>query len=325
MVLRGKIRSVSAFVAVLLVCAAALGQSKAVDPALLAKAKAGDAESQYELGTAYLVLYGKSKEATVAYWDRKAAEQGYARAQADLGVMYELGDGVPQDFVQAAVWYRKAAEQGDPFAEWNLGKAYRFGRGVPEDFAQAAIWFRKAANQGIANAQYELALQLMNGWGVPQGTREAMELFQKAADAGDADSQYMLGQLLEDGGMGHIVHDSEGTTKVAPPSGERAIPKNITLAAQWYRKAAEQQNEMAQSALGRLYEDGLGVPQDYAESYFWYSLATAYAGSANGGQSASINAESRDRVAEHLTRTELTGVQENTRKWFEAHPPQSQQ
>ena len=46
-------------------------------------------------------------------WFRKAAEHGYAKAQFRLGRMYENGQGVPQDDVEALKWYRKAAEKGD--------------------------------------------------------------------------------------------------------------------------------------------------------------------------------------------------------------------
>lgn len=42
------------------------------------------------------------------------ADMGNDEAQFGLGVMYENGDGVPQDYRQAAVWYRKSAEQGLP-------------------------------------------------------------------------------------------------------------------------------------------------------------------------------------------------------------------
>ena len=43
---------------------------------------------------------------------RLAAEQGYADAQYNLGVMYANGHGVSQDYAEAAKWYRLAAEQG---------------------------------------------------------------------------------------------------------------------------------------------------------------------------------------------------------------------
>src|SRR5712691_4348728 len=62
---------------------------------------------------------------------RAAAEEGEAKAQFNLGVMYDNGQGVPQDYNEAAKWYTKAAEQGFPAAEYNLAGMYEDGRGVP--------------------------------------------------------------------------------------------------------------------------------------------------------------------------------------------------
>ena len=50
-------------------------------------------------------------------WYRLAAEQGHARAQQELGEMYELGEGVEEDDVEALRWYRLSAEQGNGFAQ----------------------------------------------------------------------------------------------------------------------------------------------------------------------------------------------------------------
>ena len=48
---------------------------------------------------------------TVALKEFKlAAEQGNAYAQFGIGLMYDRGEGVPQDYQQAVVWYTKAAE-----------------------------------------------------------------------------------------------------------------------------------------------------------------------------------------------------------------------
>jgi TPR repeat protein len=47
-------------------------------------------------------------------WYRKAAGQGNADAENNIGDLYENGLGVSQDYVQAMVWYRKAADQGIP-------------------------------------------------------------------------------------------------------------------------------------------------------------------------------------------------------------------
>ena len=52
------------------------------------------------------------------------AEQGNADAQYNLGVMYDNGQGVRQDYAEAARWYRKAAEQGNAKAQYNLGSMY---------------------------------------------------------------------------------------------------------------------------------------------------------------------------------------------------------
>ena len=65
-----------------------------------------------------------------AKWYRKAADQGYAPAQFNLGVMYDNGEGVAQDYTEAAKWYRKAADQGDYRAQFNLGLKCDHGQGV---------------------------------------------------------------------------------------------------------------------------------------------------------------------------------------------------
>ena len=49
------------------------------------------------------------------------AKAGSAEAQFYVGSMYANGDGVPKDAVQAVSWYRKAAEQGNASAQFNLG------------------------------------------------------------------------------------------------------------------------------------------------------------------------------------------------------------
>lgn len=77
---------------------------------------------------------------------RKAAQEGNANAQYDLGFVYDKGQGVPQDDAQAVFWYRKAAEQGDAFAQNNLASLYEQGRGVPQDYAQAYFWLALAAS-----------------------------------------------------------------------------------------------------------------------------------------------------------------------------------
>src|SRR5436189_2260502 len=60
-----------------------------------AKAEAGNAESQVELGLRYEQGRGVAKDqAEAVKWYRKAAEQNYAEAQNSVGVCYEKGEGV---------------------------------------------------------------------------------------------------------------------------------------------------------------------------------------------------------------------------------------
>jgi TPR repeat protein len=47
---------------------------------------------------------------------------------------------VLQDYAEAARWYRKAAEQGNAIAQTNLGTMYFQGQGVPQDYAEAVRW-----------------------------------------------------------------------------------------------------------------------------------------------------------------------------------------
>ncbi|WP_432760534.1 tetratricopeptide repeat protein [Neisseria lactamica] len=77
--------------------------------------------------------------------------------------MYANGQGVRQDDEQAAQWFRKAAEQGNAKAQFNLGLMYANGQGVRQDDAQAVQWFRKAAEQGFADAQYNLGVMYEMG------------------------------------------------------------------------------------------------------------------------------------------------------------------
>lgn len=84
------------------------------------KAVKGDANAQYNLGwcyydggcgyslDSYSVLPINRKEA--AKWFRLAAEQGHSDAQWNLSVMYERGDGVPQDAAESMKW-RQASEE----------------------------------------------------------------------------------------------------------------------------------------------------------------------------------------------------------------------
>ncbi|WP_275284986.1 tetratricopeptide repeat protein [Thiospirillum jenense] len=123
------------------------------------------------------------------------AEQGNAKAQSNLGVMYENGRGVAQDYAEAVRWFRKAADQGDAKAQLNFGVKYFEGRGIKQDYAEALRWFRKAADQGFAQAQSNLGVMYAEGQGVTQDDAEALKWFKLAEAAGNTDATKACAEL----------------------------------------------------------------------------------------------------------------------------------
>lgn len=98
----------------------------------------------------------QNAEASVK-WANKAADQGHAKAQNNMGSNYYHGTGVPQDYATAMQWWRLAAAQGHAGAHYNIAVMYDLGRGVPEDHEEAAQWLVLAAELGFGRAICDLA------------------------------------------------------------------------------------------------------------------------------------------------------------------------
>jgi localization factor PodJL len=165
--------------------ASAPPQESEVDP-VLAAARDGDAEAQYEMAIRYRdgvgvdVSYGEAAD-----WFDRAAQQGHVDAQANLGVMYRQGVGVPRDIDLAKLWLHAAARSGHADAQKYLGEVYaQDDLGTP-DYFQAARWFREAAEQGLVDAQYNMGVLYEGGLGVPRDFEQAYYWFRLAARAGD--------------------------------------------------------------------------------------------------------------------------------------------
>lgn len=116
------------------------------------------------------------------------ADQGNAEAEYGVGIMYDYGQGVPQNKLEAAKWYSEAAEQGNAAAQDNLGAMYNSGAGVTQDHVEAAKWWRRAADQGYADAQFYLGAMYFLGQGVPQDYVIAHMWLNLAAAGGDKDA-----------------------------------------------------------------------------------------------------------------------------------------
>lgn len=78
---------------------------------------------------------------------RQACEKGSAQGCFSLGVLYAKGDGVLQDYTQAAALFRQACQEGNTEGCASLGLLYERGTGVPQDKAQAAAFYRAASKE----------------------------------------------------------------------------------------------------------------------------------------------------------------------------------
>jgi len=98
-------------------------------------------------------------------------------------------------------WYRLAAEQGYARAQWNVGRMYTNGIGngfgVRKNNAEAAKWYRLAAEQGHSRSQFNLGMMYMTGEGVRKNNAESMKWHRKSADRGDDDVQDIFKRVLE--------------------------------------------------------------------------------------------------------------------------------
>jgi TPR repeat protein len=148
-----------------------------------------------------------------------------------------------------------------------------------------------AAESGDAESQFLLGAHYLDGDEAKQGTEnvpEALRWFRASALQGNERGQCALASLLEFG------------------------KKEYTEAGKWYSKAAHQGDGVAQYQVGRLYENGIGVPKDTVEALKWYLLASA--------QHVTDAVQARDSLSKELT---VEQVQESQRRFTMFSPTRS--
>jgi len=219
-------------------------------------ANKGDAEAQTLLGILYsdgsdgLGVDENLEKALELF--QKAAEQGYAPAQYNIGNFYYNGAVVGQNYIKAFEWYLRAAKQGNVYAQYNVGMIYANGYIGMADFDKALEWHLKAAEQGFTLAQISIGSFYISGLGVKQDYKKAFDWFLKAAIQNDALAQSNIGSFYAYG-LGVEVNYGESL--------------------KWYLKAAEQSYAAAQFAVGLIYDKGLSVKRDDNEALKWYFRA----------------------------------------------------
>ena len=239
---------------------------------------------------------------------RKAADLGHREAQLQLAWRFANGYGVPQDQTEAAKWYRKAAERGDKNAQYELAKNYCTYEIVGVSAKQEKEkWYLKAANQGHALAQYELATTYLNE-GRPNYV-EAIRWYRVAAESGDAKfkAQFVIKTHgFEFGDVEVSIVESQYQLGKFYQRGQR-VPQDYSEAIQWYRKAGEHGHRLAQFNLGQMYALGQGMLRDYVQAHMWLNLAAA-----RGLPEA---AKARDSLAEKMTTYQILKAQDMAKEW----------
>ena len=142
---------------------------------------------------AAMAAYRDGDYTTALQLSRPLADQGDARAQSTLGLIYYGGRGVPRNDNEAVRWFRHAADLGDATGNLYLGVMCETGQGARQDYTEACRWFHEAARQGSASAQFSLGVLHERGYGVAQDYAEAAKWYRLAAGLGDAQAQYNLG------------------------------------------------------------------------------------------------------------------------------------
>ncbi len=185
------------------------------------------------------------------------------------------------------------AQSGDAEAQFWVGSIYAEGT-KPKNLEEGARWLLKSAEQGYAPAQrvYGLMSRLANP---SVGERWML----RAAEQGDTEAQFWLGVAYEQNWFGTIDHQES---------------------LKWYKRAAEGGDPDAQAAehvpdlggagqgrnrLGLLYMEGLGVPLDYVQAYFWFSL--------NGPEGNTTEAKT------HLSLAQIREADRLVEEWKEQH------
>lgn len=127
------------------------------------------------------LAYDQGNYATALKELKPLAEQGNAEAHALLGMMYNLGRGVPLDIGQAEKWYKAAADQGNAEGECHLGAMY-----LIRDTPQGLKLLHLSAEQGFPDAYLMLGLAYMNVREAPRDLVQADMWLRLAAAHGDS-------------------------------------------------------------------------------------------------------------------------------------------
>lgn len=193
---------------------------------LIPAAGAGEVAAQAMLGTLFAMGEGVERDDARAIGYLKAAsDQGEAGSTGLLAGMYLSRRGGTE--AEGYALLRQAAEAGDPASQRNYGLVQVQGSGVPKNEAAGAALIRRAAVGGNNEARTLLGHLYAEARGVPQSDADAIYWWNLAAQAGDEEAQGLM-QQLRAGGDDLTRAPTQGTGLVASgggPSASAPLPR----------------------------------------------------------------------------------------------------
>lgn len=123
------------------------------------------------------------------------AEKGIPEAQYNLALMYDKGNGVPQNYEKSYEWFLKSANSGLESAQYALGYIYLHGHGRAKNIIEAEEWLLKAALQGHAQSQFNLGLIYDIGEDLQMDSMKAYTWFYISMLNSYYDAEYMVKKM----------------------------------------------------------------------------------------------------------------------------------
>jgi uncharacterized protein len=211
------------------------------------------------------------------------ANQGDRTSQVAVGDAYYFGRGTGINYRKAEDWYKKASSQGSGYAAYQIGMEYQFDhrqktRGLAHipytdpvyNIQMARVYMLQASTLG-----YGPGFAWM-GWYLEEGYRmgQAVGDYSSTTTVREPQPQSNGGGFI--GGLANgIAHrNGDDQTRINTSTNTVGGP-DYADAIEWYRKGADVNDVNCEFALGRFYEQGLGVKKDPPLAMQWYGEAAA--------------------------------------------------
>jgi len=247
--------------------------------------------------------FGQRENKREAYaFFKKAAENGYGRAEYRMGMLYEHSNDIPN----AVKHYNLGAQLGDSASNYRLGMMYLMGQhGYQKDFLQGLDMIQKAADtadedapQGAYVYGMLIARELpdinISDKILPYDLPVARQYIEKAAYLSFAKAQLKMGQAYELSQLGcdfnpaYSLHYYGLAARQGQPEAalgvsrwflfgyENVFAKNEQLAFKYAQDAADAGLATGEFAMGYYHEIGIHVRKDIQEARKWYELAAEH-------------------------------------------------